>query len=104
MMLSFVLLLLDIEHYSIITIKKKDQSIHLPLTKSRLSLLNKPRKLTENNEGIAFFKQISIATVSYDLRTAMILFFPFIRRFKKQIICLFKRFKRVNLCYQWSLF
>ena len=34
--------------------KLKNQSIHLHLTKSRLSLLNKARKLIENNEDIAF--------------------------------------------------
>ena len=32
----------------------KNQSIHLDLTKSRLSLLNEARKLIENNEDIAF--------------------------------------------------
>ena len=34
--------------------KLKNQSIHLDLTKSRLSLLNEARKLIENNEDIAF--------------------------------------------------
>ena len=55
MMSSFVLPLSDIEHYSIVTVKKlKNQSIHLDLTKPRLSLLNEARKLIENNEDIAF--------------------------------------------------
>ena len=34
--------------------KLKNKSIHLDLTKSRLSLLNEARKLIENNEDIAF--------------------------------------------------
>ena len=32
----------------------ENKSIHLDLTKSRLSLLNEARKLTENNENVAF--------------------------------------------------
>ena len=34
--------------------KLKNRSIHLDLTKSRLSLLNEARKLIENNDDIAF--------------------------------------------------
>ena len=34
--------------------KLKNKSIHLDLTKSRLSLLNEARKFTENNEDVAF--------------------------------------------------
>ena len=78
--------------------KLKNQIIHLDLTKSRLSLLNEARM-----KILLFVMQISTAAVSYDLRTTMN-FFRNIRCFKKQIIWLIKRFKRVNLCCQWSLF
>ena len=63
------------------TISNIVQSIHLNLTKYRLSLLNEARKLIENIEAIAK----SIAAGSNDLRTVMIFFLESLDVLKSKI-------------------
>ena len=86
-------------------IKLRNQSIHLDLTKSPVSLLNEARKLTEDNEGIVFCYADINCRCKLRFKNKDY-FFRIIRSFnhQKQIVWLFKRFRLVNLCCQWSLF
>ena len=80
--------------------KLKNQSIRLDLTKSRLSLLNNARKLIENNDDIAFCYADINCRCKLRFKNNNEFFFTSLAM--KQIIWLFKQFKRVSSCCQCS--